>query len=242
MFIRLLRKIGIHWLTWLITCLAILLSVAITMSVYMVSGLPPSKLGIYIAILAPATIAPLFNYVTLTLLARLDQKEQQMRELSTIDGLTQVHNRRHIVEVAEQERRRAFRLNHPLSVAILDVDYFKNINDTYGHPGGDEVLKEIAFICKQNSREIDHFARYGGEEFIYILPEADAQTAFLFAERIRNLLATTKVIYQAKQIEVTASIGVATLSADESLDALLLRADQALYKAKDRGKNLTVMA
>lgn len=242
MFIRLLRKFGIHWLTWLITVLSILLSVAITITIYALAGKPPNKLGLSIAVLAPASIAPIFNYITLSLLLRLDQKEQKLRELSTLDELTQVFNRRHILELAEHERSRARRLEHPLSIAILDVDFFKKVNDTYGHPGGDVVLKEIASKCKQHSREIDHFARYGGEEFMFILPEADKQTSYRFAERIRHLLEQTDITYYGKRIPVTVSIGVATLWEDESLDNLLLRADQALYKAKDRGKNQTIMA
>jgi len=242
MFIRLLRKVGIHWLTWIITWLSVLISVAITAAAYAVFGLPPSKLGLSIAVLAPATIAPAFNYITLSLLMRLDQKEQLLRELSTLDELTQAYNRRHILELAEHERNRALRLKHPLSIAILDVDFFKKINDTYGHPGGDVVLKTIASTCLHNSREIDHFARYGGEEFMYILPEADAHTSLQFAERIRKLLGQSKVVYQDKTIGFTVSIGVATLAGNESLDALLLRADQALYKAKNKGKNQTVLA
>jgi diguanylate cyclase (GGDEF)-like protein len=180
--------------------------------------------------------------VQFSLLAKLDVAERRLRELSTIDDLTGVFNRRGILELADMEIARAKRLLHPMSVALLDIDNFKKINDVYGHAAGDLVLQRLAELCKKNIREIDRFARYGGEEFVFILPEANSIQATEFTDRIRKLIENSTVEYNNHTIRFSVSIGVASLSDGEDLEKLMLRSDNALYEAKRQGKNVTVCA
>ena len=242
MLIQLLRKIGVVWLTVILTLMAIVLSIFVTYLISIIKGAQPGETNFTTAILAPATIAPLFNYIILSMVARLDKVEQQLRQLSTTDELTQVHNRRHILELAVSECARAKRLSEPLSIVLIDVDFFKKINDTHGHAGGDVALINIAQLCEKNSREIDHFARFGGEEFLYLLPKTDSNTAYEFSERIRKEIEKTKNEYNGIDVSITISLGVAMLDHNEDINSLLLRADKALYRAKEQGKNQTVIA
>ncbi len=162
--------------------------------------------------------------------------------LATYDPLTKLYNRRFIVSFAETEVKEAIRYNKDLSVIILDIDNFKGVNDTYGHPAGDEVLKKVANILKTRIRETDKAGRYGGEEFIVILPNTPAKEALEVAERIRKAIEAEKVPITHKDekidLNVTASIGVASLGVHGSTFYELLKAaDVALYEAKRSGKN-----
>lgn len=165
--------------------------------------------------------------------------ETELELRANTDFLTQVGNRRHFMEEAERERARATRYGTPLSLMMLDIDFFKRINDTYGHAAGDETLRQIADACRQNLREVDIVGRMGGEEFAVLLPETDLQAATEAAERLRLAIAQVAV---ATDIEpaptITASIGVSALrTEDDSLDSLLTAADNALYEAKRGGRN-----
>ncbi|NPA53183.1 MAG: GGDEF domain-containing protein, partial [Aquificae bacterium] len=162
--------------------------------------------------------------------------------LATYDPLTKLYNRRFIVSFAETEVKEALRYDKDLSVIILDIDNFKGVNDTYGHPAGDEVLKKVANILKTKIRETDKAGRYGGEEFIVILPNTPSKEALEVAERIRKAIEQEKVIIDHKgekiELKVTASIGVASLGTHgKSFYELLKAADIALYEAKRNGKN-----
>ncbi|HQU14658.1 MAG: hypothetical protein B7Z66_04855 [Chromatiales bacterium 21-64-14] len=236
-----LRTLGVGWATVLLTAISILLSNLITLAIAWGAGSASDHTTFVTATVASGLITPLFSYLLLSLVSQLDAAERQLRELSTIDSLTQVYNRRRILQLAEAELARAARTGEALSVAILDIDHFKQINDTHGHPGGDVVLQKLAFLCKRHCREIDHFGRYGGEEFMFVLPTADPHRAADFAERIRGILESTAITYHDAIIPLTVSIGIASF-ADEELDMLLLRADQALYAAKRGGRNTTVAA
>lgn len=156
------------------------------------------------------------------------------------DDLTGLGNRRHFFEVAEPLFAVARRYRTPLSVCMLDIDRFKRINDQLGHLGGDEVLRQVARTAAAKSREADVIARYGGEEFVLALPNTTAEGAFAAAENIRESIAANRESWEGAEIAVTVSAGVAQVRAeDDSLDALIGRADQALYAAKEAGRNCT---
>lgn len=238
---RYLRRLGVVGGTALITAVSVALSVVLTLGISRLAGAPAGPVALGISVLAPSLIAPPFTLMLLALVARLDAAERTLSRLSAVDSLTKVYNRRGILKIAHGEYARARRTGEALSVAILDVDRFKRINDTYGHPGGDAVLCALAAQCAVHSREIDHFGRYGGEEFMYVLPSSPPGRAVEFAERIRTLLASAAVPYRDRRIDFTVSIGVASLRDREDLDALLLRADEALYAAKRSGRNQVVV-
>jgi two-component system cell cycle response regulator len=170
---------------------------------------------------------------------------QNSIEMAVTDALTGLHNRRymesHLSTLADQASSRA----KPLSLMILDIDYFKSINDTYGHDAGDDVLREFAVRIRKSIRGIDLACRYGGEEFVIVMPETDVQVAGLIAERLRRSIAseTFAVNKGTKRIDVTISIGLATLDRkDEPVADVLKRADTALYRAKNDGRNRVVAA
>ena len=166
------------------------------------------------------------------------QTEAKLKELATRDPLTGVANRRYFFERANQEFSRSRRLSLPLSVAELDVDYFKQINDRYGHAVGDEVLKSLCIISQRLLREIDIFARIGGEEFAVLLPDTNLEGALFLAQRIQRTIAEGKLALKSDDFKYSISIGVATLRPeDNSIDDCMLRADSAMYKAKQNGRN-----
>jgi diguanylate cyclase (GGDEF)-like protein/PAS domain S-box-containing protein len=174
-------------------------------------------------------------------LAELETKQEallqanaQLEALATIDGLTGAKNRRAFDQQLEMEYRRSLRYNTPLSLMLLDVDKFKQFNDSFGHLAGDEVLKEVAQILMQNVRVIDFVARYGGEEFVVLLPNTGAEGAMILADRLREKIARKPW----EQRDVTASFGVATLNADIKEGSELTGwADRALYISKENGRN-----
>jgi diguanylate cyclase (GGDEF)-like protein len=181
----------------------------------------------------------------------LDQKNRELelankrlRKLSITDGLTDLFNHRHIHELLHEEFERTRRSGEPLAVAMLDLDRFKQVNDTYGHPTGDVILYETARILRETAREIDMVGRYGGEEFVVLLPGADEAAAGQFAERVRLALADYEFRDEANQVRMTISGGVASFPAPgiEHPDLLIKRADEALYAAKESGRNRIIRA
>lgn len=175
--------------------------------------------------------------------AELRRQNTALEELATTDPLTQVNNRRHFFDLAPIEMNRARRSGHPVSVVILDADNFKQINDTYGHQAGDQILVGLVQICKANLRNTDVFARYGGEEFVVLMPETGCEAASQIAERLRSAVAETPVLYQDHSIRLTISLGLACWGGEGALefDALLAHADQALYQSKQNGRNLVTV-
>ncbi len=171
----------------------------------------------------------------------LQASECRYKELSSTDELTGLFNKRHFNQHLEMEVARARRYGHPLSLMIMDIDNFKQYNDTYGHPAGDLVLAALGKLLKKSLRLNDLACRYGGEEFVVILPETEGETALMLAERIRERFAALEFT-PAEQlvVRVTLSLGVSQLKAEESGPALLQRADQNLYAAKHSGRNRTV--
>jgi diguanylate cyclase (GGDEF)-like protein/PAS domain S-box-containing protein len=170
--------------------------------------------------------------------------EIELKKKAYTDYLTEVNNRGYFMELGERELSRALRYQAPLAILMLDIDFFKKINDSHGHKLGDMVLKKLADICKNTLREIDIVGRIGGEEFAILLPETDQPKAAEVAERLRIAIADTKIpMKDGLPIQFTVSIGVAcVLSDDDNMDVLLNRADQALYQAKKTGRNRVCIA
>jgi diguanylate cyclase (GGDEF)-like protein len=164
--------------------------------------------------------------------------EQQLAALAQTDPLTGITNRRHFFEQAEAEFARAGRYQRPLAIMMIDIDHFKQINDTYGHLVGDEVIKFVAAECQRHLRVTDIFGRYGGEEFICLLEHGSIEAAYRTAERIRQVIAEAQLDLHQHTIRLTLSIGIATLNEPETtLNELIKYADQALYLAKSSGRN-----
>lgn len=167
----------------------------------------------------------------------LKKAYKRIEELAELDDLTGSLNRRCIMGVLDDEIARAHRSQSPCSVALIDLDWFKRINDTYGHPTGDEVLRTFAITVFANLRAIDKFGRYGGEEFLLVLPDTADGAAVRILDRLRAIIADLDWTAFSSGMEVTISAGVATLKPNETPDTILARADSALYAAKARGRN-----
>jgi diguanylate cyclase len=168
---------------------------------------------------------------------KLKEAYRRIEELAELDELTGSFNRRCIMRVLEEEISRSRRTGSPCSIALIDLDWFKRINDAFGHPTGDEVLRTFAITMFANIRTIDRFGRYGGEEFLLILPDTTEQSAARILDRLRAIVAELDWSAFSPGMQVTISAGVATLRQNENSDSFLARADNALYAAKARGRN-----
>ncbi len=173
---------------------------------------------------------------------RLRDNVQLSIEMAITDALTGLYNRRYMETHVGTLVDQAIARGKPLSVLILDIDYFKAINDTHGHDAGDDVLQDFAIRIRKSIRGIDLACRYGGEEFVVVMPETDMAVATMVAERLRRRIASEPFPIQkgAKVIEVTISIGIAALGPNDNAAAVIKRADQALYRAKRDGRNRVV--
>ncbi|MFQ5864148.1 MAG: diguanylate cyclase [bacterium] len=171
----------------------------------------------------------------------LQKAHEKLRQLAITDGLTELYNYRYFKEHLQQELNRAQRHNIKVSVAMIDIDYFKHYNDHHGHPAGDMILKDIAHLLKENIRNIDLAARYGGEEFALVLIETNKASAKIVAEKIRKLVEEYSFAYEENQPngKLTISVGVATFPEDgKEFDSLIKVADKRLYLAKQAGRNV----
>ena len=163
---------------------------------------------------------------------------EELYRLATQDGLTMAYNKRFFLDCIERELSRARRYNRHLSLILMDLDYFKQINDTYGHLAGDYVLKRTSRLLQSHIRREDIFARYGGEEFALLLPETDRPQAVGLAEKLRQLVAGQDILFDRYAIRVSLSLGVATADAEtENTHQLIQDADAYLYHAKRSGRN-----
>jgi diguanylate cyclase (GGDEF)-like protein len=167
----------------------------------------------------------------------LKEAYKRIEELAALDELTGSFNRRCIMRMLDDEITRTQRTMAPCSIALIDLDWFKRINDTYGHPIGDEVLRTFAITVFANIRNIDRFGRYGGEEFLLVLPDTPGDTAVRLLDRLRAIVSDLDWSAFSPGMQVTVSAGVTTLRPDETADTFLARADRALYTAKARGRN-----
>ncbi len=171
---------------------------------------------------------------------RRERLEDKLRMIAGTDHLSGLANRRSFLEKATAEYRRSRRYNHSLSMVMLDLDHFKQVNDTYGHAAGDTVIVAVSQLCQSLSRDgVDWVGRLGGEEFAILLPETDLHGAKNFAERLRLMIENTPIYCDIKKLNITASLGVATLhEQDRDFATLLNRSDTALYVAKEAGRNM----
>ena len=166
---------------------------------------------------------------------------EEIYRLTTVDGLTQIFNKRYFIETLEREMGRAQRYRRELSLIMFDIDHFKQINDTYGHLAGDHILKQLAATIKTRIRREDILARYGGEEFAIILPEIDRENSLNFAEKIRALIEKASFKFEDTKIPITISIGVTSIGPEvNDAEEFVKQADVFLYDAKNRGRNKVV--
>lgn len=169
--------------------------------------------------------------------AMLAIKNKELEGLATSDSLTGVSNRFALDKAMNFELKKARRYERPLSLIIMDVDHFKRVNDNYGHPIGDQVLKQMAALIRDSVRESDIPGRWGGEEFLVICPETDGAGARILAENLRKCIENNAFPVPDK---ITVSLGCATLAPKDSVEKLIKRVDQRLYKAKETGRNRVV--
>ena len=162
---------------------------------------------------------------------------KDLQKAAYVDSLTGIYNRKHFVELADAEIKRAVRMDQLIYVAMLDIDFFKRVNDTLGHDAGDIVLKEIASIIQKTIRSYDLFGRFGGEEFIILFTVTDKDEAYNMAERIRKNIEQNVINYEDNELKLTASIGLARLISDRPFQNAIRNSDEALYKAKNSGRN-----
>ncbi|MFH0997729.1 MAG: GGDEF domain-containing protein [Pseudomonadota bacterium] len=163
--------------------------------------------------------------------------EQKLVEMNIKDGLTGIYNRRFLQTRLNEEYQRHKRYGMKLSLIMFDIDFFKKVNDCHGHPCGDAVLQSVTATIAAITRETDCLARYGGEEFCCLLPQTDLAAASILAERFRQLIEALVTPCRENNIKVTISLGVSELAAGDFAEALLKRADEALYQAKNSGRN-----
>jgi diguanylate cyclase len=168
---------------------------------------------------------------------KLKEAYKRIEELAELDELTGSFNRRCIMRMLDEEIARSARSGSSCSIALIDLDHFKRVNDNYGHPTGDEVLRTFAITMFANIRSVDRFGRYGGEEFLLVLPDMPYEGAMQAMDRLRAIVADLDWSAFSPGLKVTLSAGVATLKPDETTDSFLARADSALYTAKAQGRN-----
>ena len=202
----------------------------------MMTGVPATEINSWATFIA--IFATLLLIAAVIVALRYREKERRMAEIALTDSLTHAPNRRAFMESARREFNRVKRGEQALSVGVLDIDRFKQVNDSFGHAAGDEVLRDLVLAMQENLRASDLFGRIGGEEFAFLLPCADLHAAMHVAEKLRAAFALREVRAGGRAIRYTVSIGVAEASTEEPrFETALGRADLAVYKAKDNGRN-----
>ncbi|MFM9912495.1 MAG: GGDEF domain-containing protein [Methylophilaceae bacterium] len=233
-----IRRFGSVGVTLVASLLAVIAAIGMTAVYGLLLKGSASQTDLLIGALASATVSPLVIYWLATLSYELYKSEQRLSALSQKDPLTGAYNRRYFDEQAKVECARAHRYGQALTVLMLDLDFFKNVNDTFGHAAGDEVLKTVVKLGTSALRKSDILARYGGEEFVVLLPHAGIIEAKMLAERLRKSVEDSIIWLAGNSIKVTISIGASTLEEQESdFTSVLGRADKALYQAKSNGRN-----
>jgi diguanylate cyclase (GGDEF)-like protein len=230
--------------TIVISIACILGSVAITKLIYklMHTDRVSTGGGLLISIVVPAIIAPLLTFYLLKSVAELKTTKDYLLEANRRDFLTGIYNRQYIMELLGNEFQSSRRYNFPVSLIYIDLDYFKPINDTYGHEAGDYVLKRFSQLILSNVRATDIFGRFGGDEFLLICSHTSLEGVKDLAEKLRNVIQSEEFRYQNKSFKLTSSFGVVTNSAViKDIHTLLKSADQALYEAKKSGRNCVMI-
>lgn len=200
------------------------------------------KIRFLLSLLTTVLFSAVYEYTRQRSIQRIQNLNSEFQHLAMHDALTELPNRRFIQEQLERELSRAKRTNTPLSILICDIDKFKQVNDTYGHDCGDKILRYFAKTLNSSVRKQDLVARWGGEEFLIILPDTPVESAEHLAESVRNILQSTQYQDESITLRVTASFGVTELTGDKSISQVLSEADEALYEAKRRGRNMVKRA
>jgi len=238
-----LKRFGLWPVVVAVTVISIAVSLLMALTVhYLVLGIPMPASAWALSIGCPLLIAPTMSVGSFSLLLKLDLAHEQLRIISDTDYLTGAYNRRYFMTRLSEEVERCIRAGRPFSLALMDVDNFKTVNDTHGHSAGDEVLRCMAKACMAQLRSIDTFARVGGEEFAVLLPHTDAEQAMQWIERLRQSVAQLRIELPSTNLTVTVSIGLVSpgmpaLVSTPEINAVLRVADEALYRAKREGKN-----
>lgn len=242
MLYKYLKQFGILKVTAAISLATILISNLITTIFNIVSVMGKIKFNPFlIPTVIPAIVTPILIYTMLRLVVKVNLAEEKLLALSITDELTGAYNRRHFIDIAGHELAKAQRYGETFSIAILDIDDFKNINDTYGHLMGDQAIVQVAKICQENIRLPDIFARYGGDEFVFLFPATGKEKAYICLGRILENISSNPIKYDSCEIKIQACVGLAEYSNKEFLiDDVLREADMALYQAKRTGKNKVV--
>jgi len=167
----------------------------------------------------------------------LEETQGQLRLLAMTDPLTEISNRRHFMSQISEEIERTKRFGDPFSLMMIDIDNLKEVNDTYGHEAGDEVLRTFAKYCQTRLRSIDRLARFGGDEFIVLLVQTGWKKAKEVAERLVSEIQGLEMQIEKESIHITVSIGLTTIIEGSTIEGLIKRADKALYEAKNGGRN-----
>jgi diguanylate cyclase (GGDEF)-like protein len=236
-----LSRIG---LVLIITAIAVILAITTDMIIARLLNHDIEPLeDLLRAAIIPLLIAPFISWYLVGLLFELDRLEKKMTLLATYDDLTGLLNRRAFFGSCDAMHKYSIRNNKNYSVLSVDLDYFKKINDEFGHAGGDEVLKTFGKISNSLSRSNDIVARVGGEEFVFFLPNTNLKQAKEFSQRLYQKIQHTDVIVDKRCIKYTISTGIAINECieDVELEEILKHSDKALYKAKNNGRNQIVM-
>jgi diguanylate cyclase (GGDEF)-like protein len=207
-----------------------LISIRIPLDQYLLAGHRIAKTMTIIACVILAAIYGLIFFF----IRQIDRQNGELKQLSVRDYLTGIYNRMGFMKLSEHELSVAKRYKKPFSLVMFDLDYFKDVNDTYGHDTGDKLLSEITGVVSDRIRSSDLFGRWGGEEFVIAIPEQDIDGAQSLAEELRDDISKTTF---AGKLNITASFGITELSGNETFDELVIQADKALYQSKDAGRN-----
>lgn len=232
------RHYGVFITSAITTAFITIISLVATLLILFFTGAESFWRGVIISTACPILIGyPTFHKI-FSLIDQLDKKEKEMRKLATKDHLTDIWNRRFFIESAEKEVKQAIRHDRSLSLMIIDLDLFKNINDTYGHLAGDKTLRIFCEIAQEIIRTTDIFGRIGGEEFAALLPDCPGDEACQAAERLREAVWKQLIESDAGTFSISISVGVATLDKNRpDYDTMANAADKALYAAKEGGRN-----
>lgn len=227
----------------LISLFSLVFSVLFLFAVGYFTGLEINPINYVNSILAPLIIAPIASWYIIKLLISTYHLEAKMRKMATYDTLTNVMSRRSFLTNAQAVYALVQRNNSSIAILYIDIDSFKKVNDTYGHSTGDEVLKNFGNILMEHKRESDLVGRLGGEEFTFLLPETNMKGAVKFADRLRDIVNNSVIIFDGATLSYSVSIGISVCNNDNEVtfDELVKQSDKALYVAKKSGKDCTIL-
>lgn len=238
---KLFVRLGIFRSVLLLTVFSVFVSLMVTPTVLYITKEKITVGSYLIATITSLIIAPSISSLFIKQFFKIHELEQDIRQIAMFDDMTGFMTRRFFLQHAESYVTKANRANDDFSVMVLDVDFFKHINDEYGHMAGDKVLSDFGELCLKHKREEDIFGRTGGEEFTLVLPNMNASDAKNYAEKLREDIENLDIEFDQFIIRCTISIGfVSCFSSKRELNALVKIADEAMYQAKKSGRNRSV--